>query len=70
MTVRVFFNSLADAVEALLIVLNDARTSAHAYSFGSLSAKQVLASGLILSGEVEEVLSKLDDAGLAHYELD
>lgn len=64
MTVRVFFTSLLEATEALLIVLQDARTTSYEYSFGSLSAKQVLSSGLILSGEIEELLGLLKDAGL------
>ena len=70
MIVRVMFTSLSEVLEALLIVLNDARSTQYDYSFGSTSAQQVLASGLILRGEIDDVLSKLDDAGLGQHFLD
>lgn len=68
-TSRVLFDSLADAAAGLLIVLDDARTTKHHYQFGSLSAEQVYASGLLLIGEVDEVLEKLDQLpGTSRYD--
>lgn len=68
-SVRYFFDSLETAVEALLMVLEDARTTNLSYSFGSLSAQQVFSSGLMLVGEVEVICLKLDMlSGATRYE--
>ena len=58
-SVRFFFDSLDVAVEALVIVLEDARETDKEYSFGSLSAQQVLASGLVLVGDAKHLSDKL-----------
>lgn len=66
---RFFFDSLAGAVEALLVVLEDARETEYSYRFGSLSADQVFASGLMLIGEIGEVASKLEQIeGTTRYD--
>lgn len=57
---RYLFDSLDAAVEGLLTVLEDARETVFDYGFGSLSADQVYASGLVLVGEIDEVMHKLD----------
>lgn len=59
-TTRFFFENLETAALGLITVLEDARTTKTVYSFGSLSADQVLASGLLLVGDIEEVASKLE----------
>lgn len=63
-TTRFFFTSLADAVEALSVVLDDARNSDKDYSFGSTSPKQILSSGLILSGDISDVVTKIENLGI------
>jgi len=66
---RIMFDSLDAAVEGLLVVLEDARETVFKYSFGSLSAEQVYASGLMLIGEIEEVTHKLEQiAGTTRYD--
>jgi hypothetical protein len=67
---RYLFDSLDAAVEALLVVLEDARITVHSYRFGSLSADQVYASGLMLIGEIDEVCVKLDEIEGAHGYMD
>lgn len=59
-SVRIFFDSLDVAVEALIVVLTDAREGDSTYRFGGLSAKQILDSGLLLQGDINKILGKLD----------
>ena len=54
-SVRFFFSDLPDAALGLLTVLEDARVTKRLYSFGSLTADQVLVSGLLVTGEVDEI---------------
>jgi hypothetical protein len=56
---RFLFSSLEGAVEALILVLEDARTTSSEYSFGGLSAEQIYASGLSLVGEIDAVADLL-----------
>lgn len=56
---RIFFDTLEGAVRALTLILTDARETNKDYSFGSLSVKQVMASGLMLTGDAEEILTSL-----------
>jgi hypothetical protein len=56
---RFIFTEPSAAAEALLTVLEDARSTDKDYSFGSLSVDQVMASGLSLIGEIEEIADKL-----------
>jgi hypothetical protein len=66
---RFLFDSLEAAVEALLITLEDARETVYEYSFGSLSADQVYASGLSIIGEAEEIARKLEQVnGATRYD--
>jgi hypothetical protein len=60
-TTRFFFDSLGAAAEGLIAVLEDARVTDAYYKFGGLSAKQILASGLRLNGEIDHIASILDD---------
>lgn len=57
---RFFFDSLEAAAEGLIVVLLDARQTTAEYRFGGLSAKQLLASGLLLDGDIADVSLKLD----------
>lgn len=59
-TVRFYFDAIGTAAEALIVVLKDARVTKAFYTFGSLSAQQVLESGLVLSGETTAVAAKLE----------
>lgn len=58
-SVRFFFDSLESAVDALITVMEDARDTDKVYEFGSLSAKQILASGLVIRGEASQVVAKV-----------
>lgn len=58
---RIFFDSLDGAVQALTMVLMDARETDKDYSFGSLSVKQIMASGLMLTGDAEAILDSLKE---------
>lgn len=58
-TVRVYFDSLEAAADGLVLVLEDCRETSHEYSFGGLHVEQVLQSGLLLTGDVDEVVDKL-----------
>lgn len=59
-TVRIMFDSLAAAADGLIVVLEDARETGRHYEFGGLDVQQVLASGLLLTGDVEDVADKLE----------
>ncbi len=61
MEIRFFFDSLGAAASALIVVLEDARVTEHKYRFGGLKASQILASGLLLKGDIEEIAAKLED---------
>ncbi len=66
---RFYFDSLASAAEALVTVLLDARETEHTYRFGSLNPRQILVSGLLLEGQIDEVSAKLEDLiGVVRYE--
>lgn len=43
------------AATVLLAVLTDARKTKHDYRFGPLSAQTILASGLLVEGEIDDV---------------
>lgn len=59
-TTRFFFDGLPVAVKALGIVLADARVTTAKYTFGGLSAQQILMSGLILEGDITAIAAKLE----------
>lgn len=63
-SVRFFFNDKVEAVEALLLILEDARKTTREYAFGSTSIHQILDSGLLLQGDIEDVEKLLLERGL------
>lgn len=58
---RFFFDSAEGAAEALLAVLDDARTTSSEYRFGPTAFEQAYASGLTIEGDIEKVSSLLDN---------
>lgn len=58
-SVRIMFSSLEDAVDALIMVLDYARSTDKEFTFGSLSAEQIYASGLIIMGDAEAIVDDL-----------
>jgi hypothetical protein len=60
-TTRFYFDSIEAAAAGLLTVLLDARTTEHSYSITGLDATSVFTSGLILTGEIAEVVAKVED---------
>jgi hypothetical protein len=68
-TVRYQFDTLGSAADALLVVLLDARTTDSKYQFGGLTAPQILVGGLLLVGEVDNLLATLDSIpGAVRYD--
>jgi hypothetical protein len=58
-SLRFFFDSVQSAAQALEIVLLDARSTPRNYRITGLSAQQILQSGILLAGELDEVAAKL-----------
>lgn len=58
-TLKIVYSDLAAAVEGLLIVLEDARTTRRLYTITGLSLDQILSNGMTLSGEVDDISSKV-----------
>lgn len=66
---RFFFDSIGIAALALLEVLEDARETKKWYEFGGLSADQIYQSGLVISGDIDEIATKLENiAGVTRYD--
>lgn len=61
---RLMFETTLGAAEALLFVLEHANETDKNYSFGPLNVNRILASGLILEGDIDEVLDLLTKKGL------
>lgn len=61
-SIRFFFSSLEDAAQALLTVLTDAQSTSVYYQIGGLSASSVLSSGLLLLGDIDAVVAKVEKA--------
>lgn len=59
-TVTFYFDSVAAATEALLLVFIEARLSDSVFRFSGLTAEQLFRSGLRLEGDVDTVASKID----------
>lgn len=57
--VRFMFDNLKSAASGLEVVLTDARETEYFYTFAGISAEQILKSGLIVEGDIEEVADKL-----------
>lgn len=58
-TLKVLFDSYVSAAEGLLTVLEDARSTTSVYTIHGLSIDQILKNGLILSGDVDDISSKV-----------
>lgn len=66
---RFFFDTIGTAALALLEVLEDARETKKWYEFGGLGAEQIYTSGLVISGEIEEIAAKLEKIpGVTRYD--
>ncbi len=59
--VRCMFDSIESAAQGLVTVLEDARKTKYFYTFAGISADQILKSGLVIEGDVEEITEKLQD---------
>lgn len=57
---RFLFDSFLAAAEGLITVLMDARTTSKDYTFSGLNAMQVRTSGLVLTGDIEDIVAKLE----------
>lgn len=55
-----YFDSQEAATMALLAILLDAKKTDKIYSFGPLSAEQILASGLRIEGDIAVILKMLE----------
>lgn len=53
------FASFAGAVEALLVVLEDARKTMYRYRITGKSPERILQNGLLLEGEIEQISEKI-----------
>ena len=58
-TARFRFRSYLAAAEALLLVLEDARTTKKSYRVTGLSPEAILMDGLTLEGEIQEISEKV-----------
>lgn len=56
---RFLFDTLEAAASGLELVLKDARETDKTYSIAGISADHILRSGLILEGDIMEVVSKV-----------
>lgn len=59
-TVRFHFDSLLGATRGLIAVLVDAATSEREYRFTGLSPASILRSGLVLEGDVADLLQSIE----------
>lgn len=59
-TARFTFSSLLGAAQALLMVLEDARSTTHPYRFTGLSPDRVLKAGLLLEGDVDDIVRRIE----------
>jgi hypothetical protein len=67
-SLRFIFDSIESAARALELVLLDARVTKLKYRITGLSAQQILQSGILLTGELDEVAAKLKTVpGAAWY---
>lgn len=57
---RFIFDSFTAAAMALITVLEDARGTTKNYTFSGLNAMQIRTSGLVLTGEIEDIVLKLE----------
>jgi len=59
-SVRFTFDSLLGATQGLIAVLLDAATSEREYRFSGLSPAQIKHSGLLLEGDVADLLQSIE----------
>lgn len=59
-SVRFTFDTYLGAVDALLAVLEHARTTTSSYRFTGLSPNRVLSAGLLLEGDVGDIVQRLE----------
>lgn len=59
-TRRFMFDNIESASDALATVLEDARSTKVFYRFSGLTPAAVLASGLVMDGELEDIGKKID----------
>lgn len=59
-SVRFTFSTYLGAVQALLIVLEDARTTNHFYRITGLSPAGILSSGMLLEGDVDDIARQVE----------
>lgn len=58
-TARFTFSTYLGAVEALIETLEDARTTRKTYRITGITPKSILANGLLLTGEIDEISEKI-----------
>jgi len=58
---RIMFDTLAAAATGLRATLKYARTCEETFTFGPLTAQQILASGLHLQGQTNKIRGMLED---------
>lgn len=58
-TARFTFSTYMGALEGLILVLEDARTTTKKYQITGLSAGRIIKEGLLLEGDIDEVSEKL-----------
>lgn len=58
-TTRWVFDSLEAAASGLIVVLEHARTTSSRYTIEGLSADEALKSGVVLTGEIDGVNTKM-----------
>lgn len=59
-TVRFTFSNLLGAAQALAVVLEDALSTTHSYRFTGLSPDRILKSGLLLEGDVDDIVRRIE----------
>ncbi len=67
-TARFYFDSYQSAAGGILAVLLDARTTDKTYRFTGLSVQDVLTSGLVITGEITDIVEKVSKLpGVLHH---
>lgn len=65
---RFMFDSVESAAEALTVILMDARSTKSFYRFSGLTPAVVFSSGLLIEGELDDLIPKLEaiDGSIAY----
>lgn len=56
---RILFDSKKTAIQALILVLQDARKTKSIYTFTGMDHDRLTESGMVLSGEIEGIKTKI-----------